>query len=246
MAIFGSIGVHTVAGLVIGLTMFLKPVPLTYRVIAMDIVSPDALELGDPTPPTPEEFVVETPDETVPDPVEELPPVVIEEEAPAQELPPPEPEEAPQEQVSDPEPPQPEDPVEEPVVATSPDPDPDVAEAGADITVRMRGLRQDYPDYYTSIVFQMRRCFRPPQGSNRRATIQFNIARDGSVSAIQVIETSGDFAFDLIAMGAAECAGNGRLGPLPEGMPYDWLPIRFKLDPSGVGGGSDDMDLSRP
>ena len=38
---------------------------------------------------TPEEFVVETPDEAVPDPAEEVPIVVIEEEAPAEDPPPP-------------------------------------------------------------------------------------------------------------------------------------------------------------
>jgi outer membrane biosynthesis protein TonB len=232
-AVLGSIGVHLVAALLVALTVFLKPVPRTFLVYEMDIVSPDALELGDLTPPTPEEFVVETPDEILPDPVEETPPVVIEEDAPVDD-PPPEPEEQAEEEQAEPVT-DPEDPVEEPVVATSPDPDPDVEDPGEDINVRMQGLQRDYPVYYENIVRQMRRCFRPPQGSTRRATIEFSIARDGSVSGIQVVEQSGDFAFDLIAMGAAECAGNGRFGPLPEGMSIDHLPIQFKLDPSGTG-----------
>jgi outer membrane biosynthesis protein TonB len=236
-AVLGSIGVHVVAALLVALTMFLKPVPRTFLVYEMNIVSPDALELGDLTPPTPEEFVVETPEEVVPDPVEETPPIVIDEEAldEAPELDP-EPEETKDDEPADPVT-DPVDSTEDPVVATSPDPDPDVKDPGEDINVRMRGLQRDYPVYYENIVRQMRRCFRPPQGSTRRATIQFSIARDGRVSGVQVVEPSGDFAFDLIAMGAAECAGNGRFGPLPEGMPADHLPIQFKLDPSGTGGG---------
>jgi len=234
-AVLGSLGVHFVAGLVIALTMFLKPEETVFLVYEMDIVSPDALELGDPTPPTPEDFVIETPDEEVRDPVEEIPPVVIEEDVPDEVPPPPEPEPDTEDaEEIEPET-DPDELVEDPVVATSLDPDPEVEDPGEDINVRMQGLQRDYPVYFENITRQMRRCFRPPQGSTRRATIQFSIARDGSVSGIEVVEQSGDFTFDLIAMGAAECAGNGRFGPLPEGMPWDRLPIRFKLDPTGSG-----------
>ena len=34
-------------------------------------------------------------------------------------------------------------------------------------------------------------------------------------------------------MGAVDCAGNGRFGPLPEDLPYDRFPIKFSFRPQG-------------
>jgi TonB-like protein len=228
--VIGSTVVHVAALILAWFTTALRsevPVFITYQI---ELISPEALELGETAPPEPEELVIETPEE--PRPEEETPPVILEEE---ETLPPP-PELNPIEEESEPEESEPEEP-EEPTVATSPDPDPETEVTGEDINVRMEGVRRDYPDYYNNIVRQMSRCFRPPQGSTDRATIYFVISRDGTVSGIRVVESSGNFAFDLTAMGAAECAGSrNRFGPLPEELPFDRLPILFKLDPAGRGG----------
>ncbi len=45
---------------------------------------------------------------------------------------------------------------------------------------------------------------------------------------------SGNTAFDFEAMGAVDCAGNGRFGPLPEDLPYDRFPIKFSFRPQGT------------
>ncbi len=223
--------VHVVAVLLAWLATVLEPEIPEFVTYQIELISPDALEQGEVAPPEPEELVIETPEEPEPEPEEEAPPVILEEE----ETPPP-PETDPVPEEPEPEEPEPEE-VEEATVATSPDPDPEAEVSGEDINVRMEGVRRDYPDYYNNIVRQMSRCFRPPQDSSDRATIYFEINRDGTVSGIRVVESSGNFAFDLTAMGAAECAGSrSRFGPLPEELPFDRLPILFKLDPAGRGG----------
>jgi len=221
--------VHVLALILAWLSTALRPEVPEFITYQIELISPEALEFGDLTPPEPEELVIETPEE--PRPEEEAPTVILEEET---SPPPPEPD--PILDEPEPEEPDPED-TEEPTVATSPDPDPETEVTGEDINVRMEGVRRDYPDYYNNIVRQMSRCFRPPQGSTDRTTIYFVIQRDGTVSGIRVVESSGNFAFDLTAMGAAECAGSrSRFGPLPEELPFDRLPIVFKLDPAGRGG----------
>ena len=65
-----------------------------------------------------------------------------------------------------------------------------------------------------------------------RAKVYFVINRDGSVSEVDIVESSRSIAFDIEAMGAAECAGSrGRLGPLPEALPFDRLPVNFTFTP---------------
>ena len=75
----------------------------------------------------------------------------------------------------------------------------------------------------------MDRCFQTWRGGgNWRATIYFVINRDGSVSGVDIPEPSGNIAFDVQVMGAAECAGRpGKLGPLPEDLPYDQFGVVF-------------------
>ena len=67
--------------------------------------------------------------------------------------------------------------------------------------------------------------------------VDFVIMRDGSVpeQSLNVSKKSGNQSFDFMAMGAIECAGT-RFGALPEDLPYDRLPIRFKFTPAGAGG----------
>jgi outer membrane biosynthesis protein TonB len=219
--VIGSALVHAIALFLAWWTSTASdPLP-DFVVYEIELISPAAAELGDPTPPPPEELVIETPFEPVPEPPEETP-AVVEEETP------------------DPEPPQPDEPVAPPDVeplddpgpATSPNPDPEVETPGEDLNVRMEGIRRDYPEYYNNILRQMARCFRWRGEEDLRATVYFVIDRDGSVSQVDIRESSGSIAFDIEAMGAAECAGSrGRLGPLPETLPFDRFPVVFYFEP---------------
>jgi TonB C terminal len=115
-------------------------------------------------------------------------------------------------------------------------------ESGEGVNVRLEGLKRDYPAYYNNIVVQITRCFqalRPADHSGDQVTvISFVIKHDGSVTDPQISRKSGDAAFDYLAMGAVECAGKGRLGPLPKDLPYDQLPVQFTFQPAGGGGGA--------
>ena len=103
---------------------------------------------------------------------------------------------------------------------------------GEDLNIRMEGLRRDYPEYYNNITRQMERCFRWRGQEDLRATVYFVINQDGSVSEVDILESSRSIRFDIEAMGAAECAGSqDRLGPLPEALPFDRLPVRFYFEP---------------
>jgi hypothetical protein len=61
----------------------------------------------------------------------------------------------------------------------------------------------------------------------------FYIERDGSVTDMDFVGRSGNSEFDFSALGAVECAGRGRFGPLPDDLPYERLPIQFKFEPRG-------------
>ena len=54
---------------------------------------------------------------------------------------------------------------------------------------------------------------------------------DGSVEGLEFVARSGSSDFDFRAMGAVECAGNGRFGPLPEDLPFQ--PVQFNFRPAG-------------
>lgn len=218
-----SCSVHVLA--LAGVWMYeeLRPPAHVYETIQVRVVSapPAPAEIEEEAPPAPEEeLVVETPDEPEAPPEEEAP-VVVEEE------PEPEPEETPTPPVEETPPP----PEETPAPAAEPVEDGE--EGGEDIDVRLEGLRRDFPQYYGNIITQMRRCFRPPDGQNREATIRFLVHRDGSTSDYETVRSSGSFSFDIEAQGAVECAGRpGRIGPLPEDFPWDVLPIEFTFSPS--------------
>ncbi len=112
------------------------------------------------------------------------------------------------------------------------------AESGEGLRVKMEGLRRDYPAYYADIIRQMARCFRWDKGGDWSTVIYFVIQKDGSVKDIKVVQPSGNPVFDIQAMGAAECAGQGRLDSLPKDLPFDKLPVRFRIKPSGGVGGN--------
>lgn len=221
----GSAAIHVIAVVLVWVSQVVQPREQEFLVYEIDLVSPPPARVveEEPEPAATEELVVETPRDPEPEP-EAPPPPEAEEEPREVETPPPETAEA------EPEP----EPEEETRPASTAEPDPEAGtESGEDINVRMEGLRRDYPVYYENIITQMRRCFRWRGRGGLEATVQFDIRRDGSVEDIHVVRESGSPTFDIEAMGAAECAGAGRLGPLPEDLGLDRLPIRFTFRPLG-------------
>jgi outer membrane biosynthesis protein TonB len=80
-----------------------------------------------------------------------------------------------------------------------------------------------------------RRWQRPSDNVMLKAEVLFFIHRDGSVSDVQFVKRSGNFAFDLEAQGAIEATANaGAFGRLPEGFPADLLPVSFFFNPESM------------
>ena len=101
---------------------------------------------------------------------------------------------------------------------------------GNDIaTVSTEGVAFPFPEYLQNIVSQvLRRWQRPAQGTPLEAEVSFFVHRDGSVTDLQFIRRSGNFAFDLEAQGAVEEAGRFKaFGMLPDGWTADVLFVRF-------------------
>jgi outer membrane biosynthesis protein TonB len=195
---------------------------VTYQI---EMVSPPPAVQAEIQPAT-EELVVEPP--------EPAPPI---EEEPEQEV-------VPIEDPDDPEPePSPEEnrPTEELTEAeeeetppAAPDPPPEeIEDSGEGINVRLEGVRRDYPAYYNNIIRQIFNCFRWRGGGNWEATVFFTIEREGTVTDMRFTNRSGSTAFDFEAIGAVECAGQGRFGQLPDELPYDRLPVQFDFRPPG-------------
>jgi hypothetical protein len=221
--LYASAGVHVAALILVWISQMADMTPADFETIQITLVSPPpAVEAPEPEPVVEEEVQVETP-EPVP---EEEPPPVIEEEVQEEERPAPTP---------TPPPPEPE--------PETGDPEPSDEVSGEDINIRMEGLRRDYPEYYDNIVRQIRRCFEYRGSGRLETTLIFFISRDGTVDgrSIDFYQRSGNVNFDYAAMGAVECAGRGRFGPLPEDLGLDRLPILFSFEPlgrQGMGGGA--------
>jgi len=101
---------------------------------------------------------------------------------------------------------------------------------GSDVaTVSTEGVEFPFPEYLQNIVSQiLRRWQRPLQSTPLEAEVSFFVHRDGSVTDLQFIRRSGNFAFDLEAQGAVEEAGRFKaFGPLPDGWRADVLFVRF-------------------
>jgi hypothetical protein len=213
-SLFASAGVHVVAVVLAWIAQVPGSNPedfITYQITY--ISPPPAEEAPEPEPVVEEEVVVETP-EAVP----EAPPAVVQEEVQVEERP-------------DPTPTPPPEPVEE-----AGDPEPSEELSGEDLNIRMEGLRRDFPDYYLNIQRQIQRCFEYRGSGRLETSIVFIIKRDGTVDGgtIDFYDRSGNVNFDYAAMGAVECAGNGRFGPLPEELGWDRLPILFTFRPRGL------------
>ncbi len=209
----GTVGVHALAAvfLVAGAANARKAVPPTYRVhlVAAPEPTPDARKAP----------------EAVDRPAEEKP-------APAPKA------KSPKSTVSPaPPPPVADNTKREAAPRTTPKVAPLPGEApstGSDVaTVSTEGVEFPFPEYLQNIVTQLvRRWQRPLQGSPLEAEVSFFVHRDGSVSGIQFVRRSGNFAFDLEAQGAVEEAGRFKaFGPLPDGWRADVLFVRFYFSP---------------
>ena len=97
------------------------------------------------------------------------------------------------------------------------------------LTVSTEGVAFPFPEYTNNIIVQIGRRWQRPFGATAlEAEIGFLIHRDGSISDMQFVHRSGNFAFDLEAQGAIEEAGRSKaFGSLPEGWTSDVLFIRF-------------------
>ncbi|HET7276335.1 MAG TPA: TonB C-terminal domain-containing protein [Longimicrobiaceae bacterium] len=214
------------------------------RVYAVDIVSPPPREQGEPniTPPrTPEPEPEPAEEEPAPEPPEPEPEPEPEPSPPARPTKEPEPEPEPVkpkpvEPKPEPKPAEkpPPDPPDEEKVSTGANPDPSSA-GGEDLNVHTEGMAFVDPSYLANIQRQLHRYFRPPADARSdEAEILFRINRDGSVSGIEVLSSSGSIRFRLAAMEAVEQAGlNKAFGPLPEEYPADQLPVSFYFRPAG-------------
>lgn len=226
--VIASVAVH--AALVLGLFALRPeprpPMPPVYRVnLVAAPPGPRAVGVVQPPAATPPEASPATP--PPPRPVTQTPDV-----APTAR-PAPAPRRKPQQSTPTPTPAaaaaKPPPPTQQPVAGGGP-----VGGTGADVaTVRTPGIEFPYGGYLDNIVRQLVLRFRP--GTNRAlvADVSFLIRRDGSVSNIQVLRSSGVYAFDVEARGAVESAGQARaFGGLPRGFPDDVLPVTISFTPS--------------
>jgi outer membrane biosynthesis protein TonB len=190
----------------------------------IELVSPPPAVQSEEPQPQVEDLVVERPEPepAPPEPETEIVPI---------EVPEAEPEPEPEPEVErEPEPPA---PAVEAAPAAAPEPPPDAEPelSGEGLNVRLEGLRRDYPEYYNNIIRQIQRCFRWRDRGNWEAAVVFTIGRDGLASDIDFLNRSGSTAFDFEAMGAVDCAGQGRFGALPEDLPGEGVRISFTFEP---------------
>lgn len=223
-----SASIHAALLLVGWLSTRQTPEQMVFLTYEIEMVSPPPANQAEEVQQATEELVVERPEpEPLPPEPEVEEAVPVEEPEPDPEPPPPEEREEPVEEQAEPD--------EEVTVATAPVEEaaeqPDAS--GEGIEVRMEGLRRNYPEYYENIIRQVLRCFRWRDGGRWQTTLFFWISRDGTATDIEFVSRSGNTAFDFEAMGAIDCAGRGRFGPLPDDLPYERFPVRFDFQPSG-------------
>ena len=105
---------------------------------------------------------------------------------------------------------------------------------GTDVTNMVAyGIEFPYPGYLNQIARQVTLRFERPAGNLLVPLVRFLIHRDGSITGIEVVTSSGSGALDREAIGAVEAAGTSRaIGPLPAGFPDDVLPVFFTFAPA--------------
>ena len=220
-----SVGLHGCLFTLAFFTSLVDRSPMEFVTYEIEMVSPPPAVQAE-IQPAMEELVVERPEPTRPieeEPEQEVVPI----EEPDDPEPEPSPEEdRPTEELTEVE--------EEETPPSAPDPPPDeIDESGEGINVRLEGVRRDYPAYYNNIIRQIFNCFRWRGGGSWEATVFFMIEREGTVAEMRFLSRSGSTAFDFEAIGAGECAGQGRFGQLPDELPYDRLPVQFDFRPPG-------------
>ena len=220
-----SVGLHGCLFTLAFFTSLIDRSPTEFVTYEIEMVSPPPA-VQDEIQPAMEELVVERPEPTRPieeEPEQEVVPI----EEPDDPEPEPSPEEdRPTEELTEVE--------EEETPPSAPDPPPDeIDESGEGINVRLEGVRRDYPAYYNNIIRQIFNCFRWRGGGSWEATVFFMIEREGTVADMRFLSRSGSTAFDFEAIGAVECAGQGRFGQLPDELPYERLPVQFDFRPPG-------------
>ena len=211
LAIVFSVAIHAAALVaVLASGLVARPAPVEFRVYEVDMVAGEALE-----PPAVQQ-VAQTVEEPEPEPEEPEP----EPEEPEQTVPSPTPQrEAPRPQTRP-------DPQAEREETTRP------AVGSGDLTMQIEGLQTRYSEYYANVIRTLYRFFRWNEASRPNAEYFFYINRDGSVSDIRLVSTSGNIAFNLEAMGAIEAAGERKaFGPLPADYEGDRLPVLFSFAP---------------
>lgn len=208
------------------LSSFYAPERMEFITYEIELVSPPPARAAEEPEQAAQELVVERPD---PDPA--TPELEAEEISTVEEVEP-NPEPHREEPVTENELEVADDEIETAVVDL-PKADEEPEETGEGLEVRIEGLRRDYPAYYNNIIRQVLRCFRWQDGGRWETEVFFYIERDGTAEDIKFLSRSGNTGFDFEAMGAVDCAGNGRFGPLPEDLPYDRFPIKFSFRPQG-------------
>lgn len=228
-SLFASVVVHAAAFVLIFWANAQGRQPLQFVTYQIELVSPPPTVKAEEPRQAQDELVIEQPDPTPVEPTPEKPKPVVEEKPKPKPPPKPEPKQPPKEQ------PKKEAEEKKAAAVETPPEEPKKKESGEGINVRMEGLRRDYPAYYQNIITQINRCFRWTGSGRWETTVYFVIKRDGSVADLDFTQKSGNAEFDFEALGAVDCAGKGRFGPLPEDLPYDQLPIQFKFQPRGGG-----------
>lgn len=222
-----SAGVHVAVFALAWASALYEPIQMEFVTYEIELFSPPPARQAEEPEAATEELVVERPDPEPTPPEPEVEDVVPVEDPEPEPDPPPDQREEPAEE-------DPPDAAETTVVATSEDPPEEEAdETGVGLEVRMEGLRRDYPEYYNNIILQIRRCFRWREGGSWETVIRFDIDRDGRAHDMRFAVRSGSTAFDFEALGAVDCAGKGAFGPLPEDVPLDRFPVRFRFQPTG-------------
>lgn len=104
---------------------------------------------------------------------------------------------------------------------------------GADVAnIDMPGVEFDYPSYSTNIVRQLILRF-GTINSQLKAEVRFIIHRDGTVTGLDLVTSSGSYPFDQRALAAVDAAANMHaFGPLPAGFREDILPVTFWFSPA--------------
>lgn len=247
IAVVGSLLLHGALGALAWATASRADVVPPMRVYAVDIVSPPPQALGafDPEP-----AAAAAPEPVAPEPVEPEPTPPEPEPSPA---PPAKktPEPAPPKPKPEPAKTQPPKPKQEAPKAkpssssggtsagtkttpsTGQNPDP-TSEGGEGLDYQLKGVQCPSPQYCNNIIRQVNRFFRSPGGRGAaEAEIYFVIARDGSVSDMRVLRSSGGAPFRLAVLEAVEQAGISKaFGPLPRAFPGDELPVSFYFRPA--------------